>query len=73
MKSIFSILLIASVSAQPAELGAVPDAPAAPAAATSVADPFVPAPAGAVHFFDFDNAKMLYKGNFEQYRDDREA
>jgi hypothetical protein len=71
MKSIFNILFIAVVSAEvPAEL-AKAAAAEGPASNKEVAGA-VP-PASNVHFFDFDNASMLYHNNFEQYRVDREA
>ena len=58
MKSIFNIiLLIASSRAQEGTPAEIEATTAAPS----------------VHFFDFDNAKMLYQDNFEQYRADREA
>ena len=55
----------------PAEL-APPVAPAEvkPASNKEVAKEFKKDP---LNFFEFDNAKMLYNDNFEQYRADREA
>jgi hypothetical protein len=73
MKSIFQILMIAAVSALPGELGAAAPSATEAAEAVSPATNKEVAAEVNVHFFDFDNAKMLYKDNFEQYRADREA
>ena len=71
MKYSFAIALILSiVSAQ--ESGAAPaSATGTPAATTTTPTALAQGDGDKLHFFNFDNSKMLYKGDWAEYKKTR--